>query len=80
MVYFAIRSALLCSKPPDPTNNYKANSETSVINMWSYLVTVKAIEQCDTDDSSTNAGMVGERSKGQGFHFHVENIIIMDLV
>ena len=45
-----------------------------------YLVTVKAVEQSDTDDSCADAGVVSECSESQRFHFHIDDILLVDIV
>jgi len=45
-----------------------------------YLVTVKAVEQSDTDDSCADAGVVSECSESQRFHFHINDILLVDFV
>ena len=45
-----------------------------------YLIAVEAIEKSDADDRSSDARVMGERGKGQRFHFHVDYVLIVDLV
>ena len=44
------------------------------------LVTVKAVEQSDTDDSCADAGVVGEGGESQRFHFHIDDILFVNIV
>jgi hypothetical protein len=45
-----------------------------------YLVTVKAVEQSDTDDSCADAGVVSEGGESQRFHFHIDEILFLNNV
>lgn len=46
----------------------------------SYLIAVKAIEQSDADHRSSDPRVMGKCGKGQGFHFHIDDVLLMDLM
>ena len=49
-------------------------------NEFKYLVTVKAIEQSDTDDSCTNTCVMSKSGECKRLHFHVDDILLVNLI